>query len=132
MNYLIDTDILIYGIQERKKVTENLKAHRNYPKAMSVITYGELIYGAKKSLFTEKNMANVRRLVEIFPILNITPAIMETFGELKATLEKTGNPGDDMDLLIGSTALVHNLILVTNNTKHFQKIEGLELENWSV
>ena len=129
---MIDTDILIYGIQERKKVTENLKAHRNYPKAMSVITYGELIYGAKKSLFTEKNMANVRRLVEIFPILNITPAIMETFGELKATLEKTGNPGDDMDLLIGSTALVHNLILVTNNTKHFQKIEGLELENWSV
>ncbi len=128
---MIDTDILIYSIKGREKVIENFKARRNYPKAMSVITYGELIYRAKKSLFTEKNMANVRRMVEIFPILNITPAIMETFGELKATLEKTGNPGDDMDLLIGSTALVHNLILVTNNTKHFEKIEGLELENWS-
>lgn len=129
---MIDTDILIYSIKGREKVIENFKARRNYPKAMSVITYGELIYGAKKSLYIEKNIATVRRLVEIFPILHITPVIMETFGELKAKLEKTETLLDDMDLLIASTALIHNLILVTNNTKHFEKIEGLEIENWSL
>lgn len=56
---------------------------------------------------------------------------METFGDLKAKLEKAGKTIDDMDLLIGSTALSHNLILVTNNIKHLEKIEGLEIENWS-
>ncbi|WP_417914121.1 hypothetical protein [Candidatus Electronema sp. JM] len=50
---------------------------------------------------------------------------------LKAQLEATGQPVDDFDLVIASTALAHNLILVTNNIRHFQKIEGLKLENWS-
>lgn len=131
MNYLIDTDILVYSLKGRETVLANFKAHRNFPKAMSVITYGELIHGARKSTYVEKNLANVRRLIEIFPIINITPAIMETFGDLKTKLEKAGTIIDDMDLLIGSTALAHNLVLVTNNTKHFEKIEGLEIENWS-
>jgi tRNA(fMet)-specific endonuclease VapC len=131
MNYLIDTDILIYSMKGKDKVVEKFRAHRNYPKAISVISYGELIHGARKSQYIEKNLAHVRRLVEIFPIINITPAIMETFGDIKTKMETAGRVIDDMDLLIGSTALSHNLILVTNNIKHFEKIEGLELENWS-
>ncbi|HDQ13236.1 MAG TPA: type II toxin-antitoxin system VapC family toxin [Sediminispirochaeta sp.] len=132
MNYLIDTDILIYSLKGREEVIEQFKAHRNFPKSMSVITYGELMYGARKSKYVEKNMANVRRLAEVFPIIHITPAIMETFGDLKTNLEKTGTTIDDMDLLIGSTAIAHNFVVVTNNTKHFEKIAGLELENWSL
>lgn len=132
MNYLIDTDILIYSLKGNEVVLENFKKKRNDPKSMSVITYGELIHGAKKSKYEEKNIANVRRLAEIFPIINITPAIMETFGEIKAKLEKSGKIIDDMDLLIASTALTHNLIIITNNTSHFERIEGLEIENWSI
>ena len=126
MNYLIDTDILIYSLKGNQKVLENFKEKRNNPKSMSVITYGELIHGAKKSNYEEKNLANVRRLIEIFPVINITPAIMDTFGDIKAKLEKAGKIIDDMDLLIGSTALSHNQILVTNNVSHFERIEGLE------
>ena len=132
MNYLIDTDILIYSLKGNQKVLENFKEKRNNPKSMSVITYGELIHGAKKSNYEEKNLANVRRLIEIFPVINITPAIMDTFGDIKAKLEKAGKIIDDMDLLIGSTALSHNQILVTNNVSHFERIEGLEIENWTV
>jgi len=55
---------------------------------------------------------------------------VESFGELKALLEKNGNIIDDMDLLIASTALVNNMILVTNNVKHFRNIKGLKIENW--
>lgn len=131
MNYLIDTDILIYSLKGKEEVLENFKRKRNNPKSMSVITYGELIHGAKKSKYEEKNLANVRRLIEIFPVIDITPAIMETFGEIKAKLEKSGTVIADMDLLIASTALSRNLVLATNNIKHFDRIEGLELENWT-
>ena len=131
MNYLIDTDIIIYSLKKHESVNENLKLYKDAPKSLSVITYGELIYGAKKSKNIEKNLATTHRVSELFPIINISPAIMETFGEIKASLEKKGQIIDDMDLLIASTALTHNLILVTNNEKHFQRIEGLEIENWA-
>jgi tRNA(fMet)-specific endonuclease VapC len=131
MNYLVDTDILIYSLKGNEAVIRNFKLKKNNPKSISVISYGELVHGAKKSKYVEKNLANVKRLIEIFPVINITPAVMDTFGEVKASLEKSGNIIDDMDLLIGSTALVHNLTLVTNNISHFKRIEGLEIENWS-
>ena len=131
MNYLIDTDIIIYSLKGEQKVTNSFEERLNDPKSISVITYGELVYGAKKSQQEQKNMARVRRIAEIFPIIDISPAIIETFGDLKATLEKTGNTVADMDLIIASTALTHNMFLVTNNEKHFQKIPELQIENWA-
>ena len=104
MNYLIDTDILIYSLKGNETVIRNFQLKKNNPKSISVISYGELVHGAKKSKYVEKNLANVKRLIEIFPVINITPSVMDTFGELKANLEKSGNIIDDMDLLIGSTA----------------------------
>ena len=56
---------------------------------------------------------------------------MEIFGIQKANLEKAGNPLSDFDLILGCSALVHNLILVTNNIKHFKKIGGLKTANWT-
>ena len=79
----------------------------------------------------EKNLAVVHRLMEVFPIINISPSIMDTFGELKASLKKSGMMLDDMDLLIASTALTHNFVLVTNNERHFKRINGLAIENWA-
>ena len=131
MSYLIDTDIIIYSLKNNEKVNEKFKLYRNSPKSLSVVSYGELIYGARKSQSIEKNIAKVHRLIEIFPIINISPSVMDTFGELKVSLERSGKIIDDMDLLIASTALTHNLILVTNNEKHFSRIDGLEIDNWA-
>ena len=131
MTYLIDTDIIIYSLKNHDQVVQNFRNFKESPKAISVITYGELVYGARKSANSEKNLAKVYRLAELFPIIDISPAIMEIFGELKASLEKSGKTIDDMDLLIASTAIVNNLILVTNNEKHFQRIPGLEMVNWT-
>jgi len=66
--------------------------------------------------------------LEIIPVGNES---VEIFGMLKANLEKSGTPLDDFDLILASCALAHNLILVTNNEKHFQRIEGLRMENWT-
>jgi predicted nucleic acid-binding protein len=55
---------------------------------------------------------------------------MDIFGTMKSSLEQSGSPLDDMDLMIAATALLDNLVLVTNNLKHFQRIDGLKIENW--
>ena len=131
MSYLIDTNIIIYSIKGDSVVHDYLIKNENIPKSISVITYGELLFGAKKSQNYEKNLAIVYRIKELFPIIDIDKAIIETFSELKANLQKTGTPIDDFDLLIAATALTMNSILVTNNEKHFNRIKGLNIENWS-
>jgi tRNA(fMet)-specific endonuclease VapC len=60
----------------------------------------------------------------------VTKAVVETFGELKADLEQDGQRLDDFDLLIASTALMLGYRLVTNNERNFQRIGGLDVENW--
>ncbi|TGM72363.1 type II toxin-antitoxin system VapC family toxin [Leptospira mtsangambouensis] len=131
MSFLIDTDIIIYSLKGNERVQKNLIEKKNSSKAISVITYGELIFGAKKSKSREKNLATVYRIGEIFPVVELTKGIVETFGEVKAVLQKKGNIVDDFDLLIGSTALYLNYTLVTNNEKHFSMIPDLRIENWS-
>ena len=131
MSFLIDTNILIYSIKGNHTVQNHFIQNENIPKAISVITYGELLFGAKKSNNTEKNLAIVYRIKEIFPIIPVDNAVIETFSGIKANLQKTGTIIDDMDMLIASTALTLNATLVTNNEKHFNKIKGLNLENWS-
>jgi tRNA(fMet)-specific endonuclease VapC len=128
--YLLDTDIIIYSLNGDKQVINNISFHRNEPKAISVITYGELIYGAQKSTKKINNLAKVHSLKEIFPIIEISPSIMDTFGELKANLKKQGTTIDDFDLLIASTAISYGYTLVTNNEKHFKRIIDLDIVNW--
>ncbi|RKX73898.1 MAG: VapC toxin family PIN domain ribonuclease [Spirochaetes bacterium] len=130
MAYLIDTDIIIYSLKNDENVKQKFRENQNIPKSISVIIYGELVYGAKKSKHIEKNLAVVYRIAELFPVLDIDRSIMDVFGEIKSNLERKGNIIQDMDILIAATALSHNLILVTNNVKHFEKIKDLKIENW--
>ena len=64
--------------------------------------------------------------------MDVSRAIMETFGSIKADLERRGTPLADFDLIVASTALVLNYVLVTNNKSHFKRVPGLRMENWSV
>jgi tRNA(fMet)-specific endonuclease VapC len=130
MAYLIDTDILIYLIKGNHYIDRRIKETESISKAISVITFGELLFGAKQSVQKEKNIAIVYRLSEVFPIIEINRSTIETFTEIKATLEKNGERIEDFDLLIAATALSMNYTLVTNNTKHYQRIDGIKLENW--
>jgi tRNA(fMet)-specific endonuclease VapC len=129
--YLIDSDILIYSLKNHPQVRTNFIEKAALPKSISVITYGELYYGAKKSKQRTKNIAVVRRIAELFPIINATKSIMETFADLKVGLQKEGSVIADFDLIIAATALSMNYILVSNNVKHFSRIPSLEFENWT-
>ncbi len=128
--YLLDTDTIIYCLKNVLTTVKQFRVHANDPKVISVITYGELYYGAWKSKYREKNLAQLQRIAELFQIIEISKGVTETFGFLRASLELQGNKVADLDLLIGSTALVMNYTLVTNNKKHFSKIPGLKLANW--
>jgi tRNA(fMet)-specific endonuclease VapC len=90
MAYLIDTDIIINSIKGNKTVNQKISEFASIPKAISIVTYGELLYGAKKSTQREKNTSIVYRLAEIFPIISITRATMEAFTDLKAALDRKG------------------------------------------
>jgi tRNA(fMet)-specific endonuclease VapC len=130
MAFLIDTDIIIYHLKGTLAIQKWLVENQNIPKFISVITYGELIYGARKSKHPEKNIATAYRIAELFPIIEVNKGIMELFGEMRAGLEEAGNRIDDMDLLTAATAMYMNLSLVTNNRKHFARINDLVLEEW--
>jgi tRNA(fMet)-specific endonuclease VapC len=130
--YLIDTDTIIYNLKGNEAVKDNLKRHLEDPLKISVITLMELYFGAYKSEKVNVNLAKVRTLENTFEIIETNKNSAETYGMLKASLEKSGTPLDDFDLIIASCALAYNLTLVTNNVKHFNRIEGLKLTNWTV
>ena len=130
MNFLIDTNILIYRLKNLGNVNANFLKYKDNKMLISVISYGELVYGANKSKSVEKNMATVREIKSIFPMLDITPNVMDIFGEIKADTQKIGKSVYDMDLLIAASAIAHNMTLVTHNTKHFENISKLQVMDW--
>ena len=129
--YLLDTDILIYSLKGNEAVLRHVERRQHDPMQISVISLMELYYGAHKSERSAANLARVRRMENSFDILQVDHSIAETFGMIKSDLESQGAPLDDSDLVIAATALAFNLTLVTNNEKHFQRLQGLKLENWT-
>ena len=97
---------------------------------ISEITLAELKYGALFSQQPEKNTREVEGLLEFIRIVPITPAI-DFYALEKARLRREGMLIDDFDLLIGCTAIANGLTLVTNNTKHFNRLQGIKLEDWT-
>jgi tRNA(fMet)-specific endonuclease VapC len=130
--YLLDTDTIIYSLKGNSAIAKNLERHVEDAMRISVITMMELYFGAYKSQRFEANIAKVRTIEKSFEILAADREIADVFGAIKASLQITGNPLDDFDLIISATALAHNLVLVTNNIGHFGRIQGLKLANWSV
>lgn len=113
-------------------VQANLREHLNDPLKICIVTLMELYYGAHKSREVASNLGKIKTLENSLDILHIGSECAEVFGLLKAKLERTGSPLDDFDLMIASCALANNLILVTNNTKHFKRIAGLKQVNWTL
>jgi tRNA(fMet)-specific endonuclease VapC len=129
--YLLDTDTIIFSLKGHDAVKKNLQQHFYDPIKICAITLMELYYGAYKSQKIESNLAKIKTLENSLEIIPLGKESVEIFGIYKAKLEKEGNPLDDFDLILGACALSHNLVLVTNNVKHFQRIEGLKITNWT-
>lgn len=130
--YLLDTDTIIHILKGNPAAEANLKRHLHDSIKIGVITLMEAHYGAYKSQKVTSNLAKIKALENALEIVLIGEEITELFGREKARLEKMGTPLDDFDLILGCCGLAHNLTLVTNNVRHFKRIEGLQITNWLV
>lgn len=128
--FLLDTDTIMYILKGHPVVERNLRRYYHDPIKICIVTLMELYYGAYKSQKVMSNLAKIKTLENTLEILPLGQEMTEMFGKQKSRLEKLGTPLDDFDLILGCCALSYNLILVTNNTRHFKKMEGLKLTNW--
>jgi predicted nucleic acid-binding protein len=130
--FLLDTDTIIYNLKGNEAIKRNLQDHFEDPMKICVMTLMEVYFGAYKSKKITGNLSKVRTIENAFEIIPVNIECAEIFGMLKASLKKSGTLLDDFDLIIASCAMTNNLTLVTNNTKHFSRIDGLKLTNWTV
>ncbi|MBN2011111.1 type II toxin-antitoxin system VapC family toxin [candidate division KSB1 bacterium] len=131
MIYSIDTDIIIYFLKNNPVVIEKFNATDIDDMTITIINYTELLFGAYNSSRVSQNLSKIRSFLQSFKIVQFSKQSAEMFAQLKSLLKKSGSQIADMDLMIASICLTNNLTLVTNNIKHFSRITGLRLENWS-
>jgi tRNA(fMet)-specific endonuclease VapC len=128
--YLFDTNICIYYINGKFDLKEKFRKIEQENRFISEITLAELKFGVANSEYPEKNMKVLSDFLEGVQILPIFNAL-ELYANEKARLKKSGKTIDDFDLLIGVSAVANKLILITNNESHFDRINGIEIENWT-
>lgn len=128
--YLIDTNIAIYYLKGKFALNKKFEAVISKSCFISEITLAELKFGVANSAKVEENrkvLADFLSGVQVLPIFHS----LDLYAIEKSRLRKAGTPVDDFDLLIGCTAVTHNLVLVTNNTEHFKRISKINLEDWT-
>jgi tRNA(fMet)-specific endonuclease VapC len=131
--YLLDANIVIYIRQKRPEgVLRRFARLRPGEAAISVIAYGELLYGAMKSSQRESALERLRELSEAIPALPLPERAAETYGLVRAELESRGEMIGNNDLWIAAHAVASGLTLVTNNEKEFRRVRGLKVQNWAV
>jgi len=128
---MLDTDICSYIIKQRPvSVIERFETVSVEKICISVVTFAELIYGVERSSSTKINLPIIKDFVSCLSVLPWDSLAAEYYGKLRAILERKGTPIGNMDLMIAAHAISKELIVVTNNTRHFEKVPQLQIENW--
>ena len=131
LKFMLDTNIAIYTIKNRpEKVREAFRKHAG-EMCMSAVSLGELIYGAEKSAQVERNLAIVEGLAARLHVPSFDYSAAIHFGQLRAELSGKGKVIGPYDMMIAGHARSLGLILVSNNTREFERVPGLRLENWA-
>ncbi|AFZ00261.1 type II toxin-antitoxin system VapC family toxin [Calothrix sp. PCC 6303] len=132
MDNLLDTDTCIYWLNGREVVRNKLLSIGLNNVSICSISVAELYYGAYNSSRVEENLIRAERFIQNMTVIPLNNDSLKLFGELKAELRKLGQPVADFDLLIASVAITERLVLVTNNTRHYERIPNIQLENWTL
>ena len=131
LRYLLDTNICIYIAKQRPpSVAKRFAKLATGSVGMSLITFGELRYGAEKSSQRKQALETLTRLEELIPVITPDDAVGERYGDLRAHLERAGTPIGNNDLWIAAHALSLGVTLISNNTREFERVPKLKLDNW--
>lgn len=129
--YLLDTDTCIYITKHKPiNVIKKFQQLQVGAVAMSVVNYGELYYGSEKSMHAKKAHTALEALIGMIPVLPLPQEAGKHYGRIHAQLEKSGKLIGNNDLWIAAHCLTLDLTLVTNNTREFQRVPKLRIENW--
>ena len=127
---MLDTNIVIYVIKRRPiEILEIFNAHAGQM-CISSITLAELLHGVEKSSMVTKNLRKVEDFVSRLEVLPYENTAASHYGDIRADLEKKGTVIGVNDLHIAAHARSEGQILVSNNVREFERVEGLRLENW--
>ena len=130
LKFMLDTNIVIYVI--KRKPVEALDTFNKNAGCMCIssITFSELLHGVEKSQYPEQNLKKVEDFVSRLEILDYGHKASAHYGDIRASLERQGKIIGVNDLHIAGHARSESLILITNNKKAFDRVEGLRLANW--
>jgi tRNA(fMet)-specific endonuclease VapC len=129
--YLLDTNICIYIVRRKPAEVEKRFARLKIgDAAISAITFGELHYGAAKSMAPAIARAKLDELAAFLPVLALDDECANAYGEIRAALESKSRVIGNNDLWIAAHASSARLVLVTNNEREFKRVPGLKVENW--
>lgn len=130
LKYMLDTNIAIYVIKRRPiAALEKFNKHASQM-CVSSITVAELIHGAEKSQNSQQAFAVVEDFLSRLSVLDYDYSAAGHYGDIRANLERKGTPIGVNDLHIAGHARSAGLILVSNNLREFERVEGLRLDNW--
>ena len=131
MKYMPDTNICIYIIKKKPiQVIQALQKKKIGDVCISTITLAELQYGIEKSVNKVQNQLALTEFLAPIEVINFNDKAAKCFGSIRVYLESIGKIIGPFDLQIAAHALSENLILITNNTKEFERVPDLKIENW--
>jgi tRNA(fMet)-specific endonuclease VapC len=131
IRYLLDTNICIYIAKHRPaSVRERFAQHAANELAMSVITLGELRFGAEKSQQRGRALASIDALASSMTIADLPAMAADHYGQIRAELQRTGQIIGNNDLWLAAHARANGWVLVTNNEREFERVPALLVENW--
>ncbi len=131
MKYFLDTNICIYALKDKfPRIKERMEKLSPSEIAIPSMVKAELYYGAQKSQNKNKVISALDKFLAPFDIIPFGDKEVMTYAEIRATLEKSGNIIGPNDLIIAATTLSHGATLVTHNTREFDRVENLSVEDW--
>lgn len=129
--YLLDTNICIYIIKGKPPtVMRRFESLAPGQVSMSLVTYGELEYGALKSRHAAQALGILQELKHYIPMLPMAPEVAGHYADIRHALARQGTPIGNNDLWIAAHARALDATLVSNNLREFERVAGLKLENW--
>jgi tRNA(fMet)-specific endonuclease VapC len=132
MRYTLDTNAISAVIRKDEALVQRLKelTSAQHEITLNAISYFETKRGLELPRYARKHTI-FENLVAEYGVLPLDVTVLDRAAVIYRQLRSLGTPLEDADILIAATALEHDAILVTDNTRHFERIEGLKLENWA-
>ena len=132
MTYMLDTNICIYIMKNKpEKVLRRFKEELNNGIGIPSITLAELEYGMKHSSNPAQNERALLRFLVPLSVLPFGAGAASEYGAIRTFLQNNGTPIGPLDMLIAAHAKSEGLVMVTNNVREFERVPGLEIENWA-